>query len=241
MKILIPAAGAGSRFHDAGFTFPKPLIPVHGAPMIQRVVENLPFHDAEYIFIIRKEHQDKYDMHSMLRAGLQGKCRNVKVIMQEEKLEGAAHTALLAKEYINDDEELLIANSDQIMEYSIENFKLLCDWASPDGVVFVFHDTHPKWSFVKLDNEGKVCEVAEKVPISNIATTGVYFYRKGSDFIKYAEQMIEKNIRVKGEFYIAPVYNELIADGKALLPFFVEKMWGVGTPEDLVEYLNNRG
>ena len=84
-----------------------------------------------------------------------------------------------------------------------------------------------------------VTEVAEKDPISNIATCGIYWYRRGSDFVKYADQMIEKNIRVNNEFYIAPVYNELIGDGKKLIPFFVHSMWGIGTPEDLNYYLEN--
>ena len=144
---------------------------------------------------------------------------------------------MLAKQFINCDEDLLIANSDQIVEYEKENFKLLKQLTSVDAVVYTFKDVHPKWSFVKVDKDGFAVEVAEKKPISNIATCGIYWYRKGSDFVKYAEQMIEKNIRVNNEFYIAPVYNELIGDGKKLIPFHVHKMWGIGTPEDLNSYL----
>ena len=107
-----------------------------------------------------------------------------------------------------------------------------------DGIVFSFNAVHPKWSFVKMNSRGFVTEVAEKKPISNVATCGIYWYRKGSDFVRYAEQMIEKDIRVNNEFYIAPVYNELIEDGLSLIPFYVHKMYGIGTPEDLNYYLS---
>jgi dTDP-glucose pyrophosphorylase len=105
-------------------------------------------------------------------------------------------------------------------------------------MVFTFNATHPKWSFVKVNTDGFITEVAEKNPISNIATCGIYWYRKGSDFVKYAEQMISKQIRVNNEFYIAPVYNELLKDNKTLIPFYVNKMLGIGTPEDLQIFLN---
>ena len=153
--------------------------------------------------------------------------------------EGAACTALLAKEHINSDEDLLIANSDQFIEYQRQNFISLKDMTSVDAIVWTFNAVHPKWSFVKTNARGYITEVAEKRPISDIATCGIYWYRKGSDFVKYAEQMIEKNIRVNNEFYIAPVYNELIQDKKSLIPFYVHEMWGLGTPEDLIHFKEN--
>ncbi len=234
MKILIPMAGEGSRFAKEGYTFPKPLIDVNGRPMIQAVVENLDF-DCEYIFLIRKSHIESYsgilDTLDRITNG------RYKYVVVDELTEGAACTALLAKELINDDEDLLIANSDQIIQYSPENFKALKEMTTVDAIVFTFNAVHPKWSFVKTNSRGYITEVAEKRPISNIATCGIYWYRKGSDFVKYAEQMIEKNVRVNNEFYIAPIYNELIGDGKTLIPFYVHKMWGVGTPEDLNRFL----
>ena len=236
MKILIPMAGEGSRFAKEGYTFPKPLIDVNGKPMIQSVVENLDF-DAEYIFLVREEHMKKYEgMASTLERITNG---NYKIVPVDGLTEGAACTALLAKEFIDNDDDLLIANSDQIIEYEIENFKLLKNMISVDGIVFTFNAVHPKWSFVRVNSRGIAVEVAEKNPISNIATCGIYWYRKGSDFVKYAEQMVEKDIRVNNEFYIAPVYNELIEDGKILIPFYVHNMWGIGTPEDLKYYLDN--
>lgn len=227
-------AGEGSRFAKEGYTFPKPLIDVNGKPMIQRVVENLDF-DATYVFLVRKEHLSKYNgLKSTLERITNGKCEIVEV---DALTEGAACTALLAKNHINCDEDLLIANSDQIVEYSPENFNYMKNFSSVDGIVFCFNAVHPKWSFVKTNSRGVVTEVAEKNPISDIATCGIYWYRRGSDFVKCAEEMIQKNIRVNNEFYIAPVYNELIGEGKVLLPFFVHSMHGIGTPEDLNAYL----
>jgi dTDP-glucose pyrophosphorylase len=233
MKVLIPMAGEGSRFSIEGYTFPKPLIDVDGRPMIQAVIENLGF-DAEYIFLVRKEHLAKFDgIHSLLKRVTNGNCRIVQV---DSLTEGAACTALLAEEFINNDDDLLIANSDQIIEFSRENFMTVKKMMSVDGIVFTFNAVHPKWSFVKVDN-GFVSEVAEKNPISDVATCGIYWYRKGSDFARSAKSMIEKNIRTNNEFYIAPVYNEMIGDGKSVIPFYVHKMHGIGTPEDLQRYL----
>jgi len=236
MKVLIPMAGEGSRFAQEGYTFPKPLINVFGKPMVQSVVENLDF-DCEYIFLVRKEHVERYDgLLDTLHRITNDRC---KYILVDELTEGAACTALLAEEFIDNSEDLLIANSDQWIDYEPENFVTLKNLTAADSIVFTFNAVHPKWSFVKTNSRGFVTEVAEKKPISNIATCGIYWYRHGSDFVKYAKQMIEKNVRVNNEFYIAPVYNELISDGKSLIPFYVHKMWGLGTPEDLKYFLDN--
>ena len=234
MKILIPMAGEGSRFVKEGYTFPKPLIDVRGKPMIQSVVENLDF-DCEYIFLVRKKHVEQYSgLIDTLDRITNGRFNYVEV---DGLTAGAACTALLAEKYIDNDEGLLIANSDQHIEYERENFITLKSLTNVDAMVYTFNAVHPKWSFVKTNSRGFVTEVAEKRPISNIATCGIYWYRRGSDFVKYAKQMIEKDIRVNNEFYIAPVYNELIQDGKTLVPFYVHKMWGIGTPEDLRYFL----
>ena len=234
--MLLPCAGNGSRFTSAGYTFPKPLIPAKdGKPMIECVVENLGF-KARYIFIVRKEHNQKYNLDLMLKqiAGPET------VVIEVDKLtEGAACTALLAKQYINNDDELIIANSDQIVEFSRQNFDTIREWTAYEGLIFVFNATHPKWSFAKLHPVSKhVVEVAEKRPISNVATCGIYVFKHGADFVYGAEEMMRKNIRTNNEFYIAPVFNELIEQNKLVLPFFVDKMWGIGTPEDLSQYLN---
>jgi len=235
MNVLIPMAGAGSRFEKAGYTFPKPLIEVQGKPMIQVVVENLNI-DANYIFVVQKSHREKYNLDTLLNLITPG-CEIVEV---NGVTEGAACTALLAKEFINNENPLFFANSDQFVEWNSNDFMYKMQENDADGGIVTFEATHPKWSFAKVDNDGLVTEVAEKNPISNIATVGYYYWRRGSDFIKYAEKMIENNIRVNNEFYVCPVFNEAIKDNKKVRTFNIEKMWGLGTPEDLKYYLENK-
>ena len=124
------------------------------------------------------------------------------------------------------------------VEWDSNEFMYKMNESNADGGIVSFKSTHPKWSFAKIDEKGLVTEVAEKNPISNIATVGFYWWKQGSDFVKYAEEMIEKDIRVNNEFYVCPVFNHAIGDGKELRTFNVDKMWGLGTPEDLNNYLD---
>ena len=234
LNILIPMAGAGSRFEQAGYTFPKPLIEVNGKPMIQVVVENLNI-DANYIYVVQKLHREKYNLDTMLNLITPG-CKIVEV---DGLTEGAACTALLAKDYINSDSPLFFANSDQFVEWDSNEFMYKMQESNCDGGIVTFKATHPKWSFAKIDDNGFVTEVAEKNPISDNATVGYYYWKYGSDFVKYAEQMIERNIRVNNEFYVCPVFNQAIEDCKKIRIFESSKMWGLGTPEDLNFYLEN--
>lgn len=234
LNILIPMAGAGSRFEKAGYTFPKPLIEVRKKPMIQVVVENLNI-KANFIYVVQKEHREKYNLDTLLSLITP----NCKIVEVEGITEGAACTALLAKKYINNNNPLFFANSDQFVEWDSNEFMYKMNETNADGGIVTFKATHPKWSFAKVDENGLVTEVAEKNPISNIATVGYYYWKHGSDFVKYAEQMIEKNIRVNNEFYVCPVFNEAIKGGKQIRTFNVKGMWGLGTPEDLNYYLEN--
>jgi HAD superfamily hydrolase (TIGR01509 family) len=234
LNVLIPMAGEGSRFTQAGYTFPKPLIDVKGKPMIQVVVENLNM-DANFIFVVRKEHREKYNLDSLLKLIAPG----CKIVETDGLTEGAACTALLAKDFIDNDAPLFFANSDQFVEWDSNEFMYKMNETNADGGIVSFTATHPKWSFAKVDENGLVTEVAEKNPISDIATVGYYFWKQGSDFVKYAEQMIEKDIRVNGEFYVCPVFNEAINDCKEIRTFNTDGMWGLGTPEDLKYYLEN--
>ena len=234
MNVLIPMAGRGSRFADVGYTFPKPLIEVNGKPMIQVVLENLNI-EANYTFVVRKEHYDKYSLQYLLTLIAPG-CN---IIQVDELTEGSACTTLLAKEFIDNDDPLLLANSDQFMEWNSNECLYAFNADGIDAGILTFKATHPKWSYAKVGEDGFVSEVAEKKPISDDATVGVYFWKKGSDYVKYAEQMIEKDVRVNNEFYICPVFNEAIADGKKIRIKEIERMWGIGTPEDLNYFLEN--
>ena len=234
MNVLIPMAGAGSRFEKAGYTFPKPLIEVNGKPMIQVVTENLNI-DARHIFIVQESHYKKYNLQHLLNLV----SPNCQIIQVNGITEGAACTTLLAKSLIDNNEPLLVANSDQYLDWNSNEFMYSMIADEIDGGILTFEATHPKWSFARLGSDGFVSEVAEKKPISNIATCGVYYWKKGSDYVKYAESMIENNVRVNGEFYVCPVFNEAIKDNKKIKIFPINKMWGIGTPEDLSNFLQD--
>lgn len=243
VNIVIPMAGNGSRFASAGYKDPKPFIPVFGKPMISWVVDNLGI-DATYTFIIRKEFEKTYAAREYLQQIMPG-CN---VISVDGVTEGAACTVLLAKEIINNDDPLMMINSDQFIEFDDcdTSFKFVFDFLyNPNerqfqGKISTFDGhRHPKWSYAKLDDNGVVSEVREKDPFSDHATTGLYMWRHGSDFVKYAEQMINKNIRVNNEFYVVPVFNEAIADGKQFTICPCRAMWGIGVPEDLDYFLAN--
>ena len=234
MKIVVPMAGAGSRFETAGYTFPKPLIEVQGEPMIAKVVKNLNL-QGQYIFLVQKTHYEKYNLQGLLTLI----APNCKIVQINGLTEGAACTVLKAKEYINNNEPLIIANSDQYIKWN--SFETISSFnhKDADGGILSFTSVHPKHSFAKVDSNGYVTEVAEKNPISNNATVGIYHWKRGADFVRYAEQMISKNIRTNNEFYICPVYNEAIRDGKKIKINSVDEMWGMGTPEELNNFLTH--
>jgi beta-phosphoglucomutase-like phosphatase (HAD superfamily)/dTDP-glucose pyrophosphorylase len=232
LTVVIPMSGAGSRFANAGYTFPKPLIEVKGKPMIQVVIENLNVEAGRYVFIVQREHYEKYNLQTMFERILP-KGAELMVMFADGLTEGAACSVLLGKTWINRDLPILMANSDQFVDWNSN--ECLYAWSADqiDGGILTFHSSHPKWSYARLDERGFVAEIAEKKVISDHATVGVYYWKRGSDFVKYAEQMIKKDIRVNGEFYVAPVFNEAIADGKRIRIKAANHMWGLGTPEDL--------
>lgn len=234
MNILIPMAGAGKRFADVGYTFPKPLIEVHGKPMIQKVVENIPF-KGRVIFVAQKEHYDQYALKYLLPLVSPG----CEIVLTEGLTEGAVCTTLLAEKYIDNDAPLVITNSDQYIEFMDYDYLQHLEADDVDAIILYFYGTHPKWSFIKMKpGTMEVEETAEKKPISTDACCGVFIWKRGSDYVKYAKRMIEKDIRTNGEFYVCPVFNEAIADGKRIIGLPINKMWGLGTPEDLRFYLS---
>ena len=239
LNIVIPMAWAGSRFANAWYTFPKPLIEVKGKPMIQIVVENLrPTSDIEYVFtfIVQREHRERYALDYLLNLIAPG-CNIVAI---DWITKGAVCTVLLASDYINTDDELLLANSDQYIIDGIQDYIDFSHKNDFDGTIMSFTATHPKWSFAKLDENWNVEEVAEKKPISNIATVGLYYFKNGKEFVQAAQKMIEKNIQTNWEFYVCPVYNEYILEDKIIKTYDIgTRMWWIGTPEDLDRFLES--
>lgn len=238
LNIVIPMAGRGSRFVKAGYEMPKPLIDVCGHYMIEVVTQNIrPKCDHRFIYLCLQEHIDKYDLEKILKAG----SSNNVIVPVNEVTQGAACTVLLAESYINNDNPLMIANSDQYVDVSIDNY--LEKMADSDGLIMTMTADDPKWSFIRYDKNGLVTEVREKEPISSEATVGIYNFRQGSDFVKYAKEMIDENERSNGEFYVAPVYNRIIKAGKRIGYFNIGSdkngMYGLGVPEDLEFFINS--
>ena len=234
-NIVVPMAGRGSRFTEQGYTDSKPFIDVNGKPMIQRVIENLNIEfDSNYEFVIvcLQEDFDKYDFR--IFDDIIGHTQ-YKVICLEDVTEGAAQTLLEAKDIIDNDTPMLSFNTDQMIEYNPKMFEIAKQF---DGYIPCFWGDSKDWSYARTLDNGYVQEVAEKKVISNNATAGYYYWRKGSDYVKYAEQMIEENSRSNGEFYVAPVYNWAIQDGKKIGICIVDEIYELGTPEYLEEYLS---
>ncbi len=235
LNIVIPMAGRGSRFAKAGYKLPKPLIDVHGKPMIEYVTKNIrPKCEHRFIYISQSEHIERYNLHEELSRMSPG----CVIIPVERVTEGAACTVLLAQRYIDNSDALMIANSDQYVDTDINAY--LAAMGDSDGLIMTMPASDPKWSYIRYNESGFVTLVREKEVISDEATVGIYNYKHGRDFVKFAHQMIEKNIRVNNEFYVAPVYNEMIEAGmKIVFRDIGAKMYGLGVPEDLEVFLRN--
>ena len=177
-------AGRGSRFADAGYELPKPLIKMHGQPMIRYVISNLrPNLPYRFIFLCLSENIIKYCVDQLLR-DWEPTCEIVAV---DNVTEGAACTVLLAKRFINSDDSLMIANSDQYIDLNINDYLDMLNTRHLDGLIMTMTASHPKWSFAAVDAAGRVIQVAEKEPISNEATVGIYNFTRGADYVRSAK------------------------------------------------------
>jgi dTDP-glucose pyrophosphorylase len=240
LNIVLPIAGRGSRFATAGYTLPKPLIPVHGSPMIAAVVRNVrPRGEHRFIFVALAEHLE----HAGMRQALEAAAPGCVIVPVDRVTEGAACTVLLARNHIDSSDPLMLANSDQWVDIDINDYLDAMDRYRADGLIMTMEADDPKWSFVGLDRNRFVTRVVEKQVISNEATVGIYNFRRGSDFCRAADQMIAKDLRVNNEFYVAPVYNEMIEDGARIAIYNVGSegngMYGLGIPSDLELFLSN--
>lgn len=243
LNIVIPMAGRGSRFSEAGYSIPKPLIQIQGKHMIEGVIDNIKPSsiDCRFIFICQMEHIKEFDIEKKLKQKEPGSI----VIPINYVTEGAACTVLLAEEHIDNESPLMIANSDQWIDLDIDDYINFQINNKLDGLIMTMEASDPKWSYVKLsDSKEKVTYVVEKKVVSNEATVGIYNFSSGSDFCKHARLMIENDDRVNGEFYVAPVYNSFIESNKNIGIYNIgsesKGMYGIGTPEDLEYFLNDK-
>lgn len=240
LNIVLPITDRGRRFAQAGFTEPKPLIPVHGAPMIEVVVDNVrPARPHRFIFVAQRDHLD----HPGMRATLERIAPGCVIVPVDTATEGDACTVLLAKGYIDSDDPLLLATSDQWVDISIDDYLATMETPPAAGLIMTMTASDPKWPFVGLDEGGNVTSVIEKDPVSDEAAVGIYSFRRGRDFVRAAEGMIAKDLRVDEEFFVAPTFNELIAEGARISLYRVgsegDGMYGLGSPADLDLFVNH--
>ena len=235
LNIVIPMAGRGSRFAKEGYTDPKPLIPLSGKRMIEVVINNLkPSCDHRFIFICQNQHLADYDLQNKLCSWAPGAV----VIGIDGITEGAACTVLEARDYINNDDPLMIANSDQWVDVDINDYLNYMDDQALDGLIMTMKADGPKWSYARVEDNGRVSEVVEKIVVSDEATVGIYNYRHGKDFVAKADKMIANNERSNGEFYVAPVYTYMYREENANIGVYnigreADGMYGLGIPSDL--------
>lgn len=215
MNILIPMAGKSVFFDNSNYMYPKPLTEVNGRPMIQGVIENFDSINEEinYIFAVNKEDCKKFHIDNVLQLLTND---NVSIIRVDAETAGAACTALLAIDSINNDDPLIISNADQHFECDLNDFVQDFTKRDLDSAVVCFESVHPRWSYALTNDEGNIIETSEKRPISHQAIAGVFYFKHGRDFVNAAMKSIVKDASVNGSYYIAPVLNELILDGKKL-------------------------
>ena len=226
-------SGRGSRFAQQGYAKPKPLIEFLGKPMVQHVLENLGLHNTFTLCVLR-EH---YDADPALFDKLRDMAADLNIVFVDQVTQGAAETCLLAKQHIKPNDTLFIANCDQIMAWDQDHFE---EWLAAerlDGAMLTFFKDTAAYSYVEVDDHGLAKRTAEKQVISPHATTGIYVWARGKDFVWAAEQMIADNVRVNNEFYVCPVYNWNIARGDRIGIYPPQAHWPIGTPEDLDIYI----
>ena len=235
MNVVIPMAGDSTIFKESGFKYNKNFTEINRKPLFQRICESvIRLHAEKFIFIVNQEDARKYHIDRSLKL-LSPKCH---VVVAEGKTAGAACTVLLTSEFIDNNDELIINNGDMILEtntQTILNKFRAQDW---DGGIITFESVHPRWSFVRLDEEGYVIEAAEKNPISNHATAGFYYFKHGADFINGAKEMIRKDSNVDGKYYVCPAYNEMVLRQKIIGYYEIDDRYyyPLTTPKEIAEY-----
>ena len=222
MNVLLLMAGPSDNFREAGYLYPKPLIEIDGKPIIQRAIEQLGAllgEDGHLIAAVRHDESAKYHIGAVVKLLVP----TAEILEVHGNTDGAACTALLAVDLICNDEPLIIVNGDQLIDADLVPVMHKFQKDSLDGGIIIFNDIHPRWSFVKCGKDGLVIEAAEKRPISNLATAGIYYFKSGRDFVEAAQAMILKNAAVNGSFYICPVYNEMILKNKKIGTHRIER------------------
>lgn len=232
MKLIMPMAGNGSRFAEQGYKDPKPLIDVRGKPMFVRTIESIGLEFDEYIFIVRQEHN--------LRDSVLEHYPNAHIVELDALTEGAACSVATAAPYMDADDSFCVCNCDQFFEWNSLEFD---QHKNNDGVLLLFNDPakDPKWSFAAYEPSSQlIFKVAEKDPISEYATAGLYYWKSWKTYLESLQMMIDANDRTNNEFYLCPVYNHTLRlQNTVISGIIIDEMHGVGIPEDLDAWLNS--
>ncbi|WNO03713.1 glycosyltransferase family 2 protein [Rhodoferax mekongensis] len=235
INILVPMAGRSQHFPETEYPFPKPLIEIGQKTIVERVVANLAAAGpkVQFIFVVGSADCRKFHLDSTLNIITEHQCKIVKL---DNDTKGAACSALMAISHIANHHPLIIANSDQLFDDPVS--ALINQLRDADAGVVTFESVHPRWSYVRLDEQGLVAETAEKRPISRHAIAGLYYFRHGKDFVEAAMSMIHKDSSVNGSFYIAPCLNEMILKGKKIRTIGVdaERYHTFYTPQKVNDY-----
>ena len=235
INILIPLAGSNQFFNKSEYPFPKPLIEINGKTMIELVINNFACikREKQFIFIVNNNDCKKYHLDNVLNLLTEHKCKLIRI---ENETKGAACSAMMAVEYIDNDTPLIIANADQLLDENLDD--IVSSFETVDGGVISFDSVHPRWSYVKLDENEYIVETAEKRPLSKHAVAGFYYFNSGRDFIASAMNMIKKDASVNGLYYIAPTLNEMVLQNKKLIVKKIDnkKYHTFYTPQKIQEY-----
>ncbi len=241
---LITMAGRGLRFGTAGYELPKYMIEASGATLFEHSLGSLPLSAADRIvFVALKEHQEKYALKTFIASKLEKLCGGaapeMKILLLEKPTGGQAQTALAAQSLVPDGCELAIYNIDTRFSSATLARRLADPALKKDGVIGAFKLTgvDPKWSFALTAADDTVLRTAEKEQISDNALTGFYHFTSARDFFRVAEAAVKNNLTERGEFYVAPLYNQLIREGRSFVLDTAESLLPLGTPEDLRSYV----
>ena len=237
LNVLMPLGGSSKFFDPEEYFYPKLLIEIQGKPMIQLAIENLQKIDdqLQFIFVIKKNDCINFYLDETLKLLTNDQCE---IIVLDHETKGAACSSLLAINHIDNENPLIIANFDQIFDCNLNEYVTQFNSSNSDAGCLIFNSTHPRWSFVKIDNEGQVLEAAEKRPFSQYAIAGFYYYKHGCDFVRAAQSAIRKTCSNSDVFYISPTFNELILENKRViaLPVPNHTYHSFYTPQKIEEF-----
>jgi UDP-N-acetylglucosamine diphosphorylase / glucose-1-phosphate thymidylyltransferase / UDP-N-acetylgalactosamine diphosphorylase / glucosamine-1-phosphate N-acetyltransferase / galactosamine-1-phosphate N-acetyltransferase len=236
MIVVLPMAGRGSRFDGHGYAEPKPLIPVQGVPMFVKSLESLAACTySRLVIVAQRQHELEFGISKLVE---EFQLPNTSLVLIDGVTKGQLCTVLAAKEFLDTDEGVLIMGSDTIVRSEI-GADIKHKASDCKGIISVANMPGDRWSFAAVDDDGRVCAVAEKERISPHASTGMYYFSNAREFVRYSEEMIANKETTRGEYYVIPVYQKMIARGERVNISQATEMWDLGTPESLKDYLSH--